>query len=126
MKKPEGPRYNEIADHYHDTVGDTLKDPATAALLELTGAVDGRRLLDLACGQGRIARALAGRGAVVVGVATSEASMERARATARRAVFVRALEPEPGAEWTAGRAGADAVPIYLAVRNRKREPGGAM
>src|SRR5258708_28563679 len=84
MKKPEGPRYNEIADHYHDTVGDTLTDPATAALLELTGSVSGRRLLDLACGQGRIARALARRGAGVVGVDISETLLERARAAERR------------------------------------------
>src|SRR5258708_40057570 len=84
MKKPEGPRYNEIADPYHDTVGDTPPDPATAALLELTGSVSGRRLLDLACGQGRIARALARRGAGVVGVDISEALLERARAAERR------------------------------------------
>lgn len=40
-----------------------------------------RRVLDLACGQGRIARELARRGALVVGVDISSALLEKARAS---------------------------------------------
>jgi hypothetical protein len=52
-------RYDEIADFYDARAGQSVTDPATAALLGLTGEVDGLRLLDLACGQGRVARELA-------------------------------------------------------------------
>ena len=42
-----------------------VSDPATAALLDLAGEVAGLRLLEVACGQGRVARELARRGATL-------------------------------------------------------------
>jgi SAM-dependent methyltransferase len=69
-----------MADFYDATVGDDVSDPSTTSLLELAGDVRGLRVLDLACGQGRIARALARAGASVVGVDLSTALLERAHA----------------------------------------------
>jgi len=72
-------RYDEVADFYVTEMGAGLDDPATAALLDIAGDVTGRRLLDLACGQGRVARELARRGARVTGVDLSAALVEQAR-----------------------------------------------
>jgi ubiquinone/menaquinone biosynthesis C-methylase UbiE len=73
-------RYDGVADFYVDLFGDSVDDPATAALLELIGPIHGRRVLDLACGHGRVARALATRGAAVVGVDVSASLLEHAQA----------------------------------------------
>jgi ubiquinone/menaquinone biosynthesis C-methylase UbiE len=78
-------RYDAIADFYDATVGDSVSDPATAALLELLGDVGGTRVLDLACGQGRVARELARCGGRVVGVDLSTALLDKARAIETRA-----------------------------------------
>jgi 2-polyprenyl-3-methyl-5-hydroxy-6-metoxy-1,4-benzoquinol methylase len=53
-------------------------DPAAAALLDLTGAPAGLRILDLACGHGRITRELARRGADVTGADISAALIGKA------------------------------------------------
>jgi ubiquinone/menaquinone biosynthesis C-methylase UbiE len=75
-----GARYDEIADFYDGFVRDRLDDNAgTAAIMKLVGDVQGRRVLDLACGQ-RIARELARRGASVVGIDVSAALLAKARA----------------------------------------------
>jgi 2-polyprenyl-3-methyl-5-hydroxy-6-metoxy-1,4-benzoquinol methylase len=71
---------NEIADSYVALLGDTVQDPGTAALLDLLGDVSGMRVLDLPCGEGRVARELARCGAQVVGVDLSTAMLDRARA----------------------------------------------
>jgi ubiquinone/menaquinone biosynthesis C-methylase UbiE len=73
-------RYDEVADAYAAMFGDAVDDPATSALLELLGPVRATRLLDVPCGQGRVARELVRRGATVVAVDISEALLERARA----------------------------------------------
>lgn len=74
-------RYDEIADFYDGFVRDRLDDNAgTAAMIDLVGDVQGRRVLDLACGQGRIARELARRGASVVGIDISAVLLAKARA----------------------------------------------
>ena len=74
-------RYDAMAEFYDDVVGDRTDDnAATVALLGLVGDVSGCRVLDLACGQGRLARELARRGASVLGVDISAALIERARA----------------------------------------------
>ena len=70
---------NEIADSYVALLGDTVQDPGTAALLDLLGDVSGMRVLDLPCGEGRVARELARCGAHVVGVDLSTAMLARAR-----------------------------------------------
>ena len=73
-------RYDGIADFYDSKVGDDVGDAATAALLELAGEVRGLQVLDLACGQGRVARALARHGARVVGADLAAALLEKGRA----------------------------------------------
>jgi SAM-dependent methyltransferase len=73
-------RYDAVAGAYAAMFGDAVDDPATGALLELLGDVRGRRVLDVPCGEGRVARALARDGARVVGVDISAALLERARA----------------------------------------------
>ena len=78
-------RYDATAGFYDGVVGDRIDDNAgTVALLELVGDVRGMRLLDLACGQGRIARELARRGASVLGVDISTALLDRARGAEHR------------------------------------------
>src|ERR1700691_1231786 len=73
-------RYDEIADFYEQGSGQTVSDPATVALLDLAGAVSGLRLLEVACGQGRVARELARRAAALTGLDISAALLARARA----------------------------------------------
>ena len=73
---PETATYDSIAQWYDDWVGgaeneDVFDDPYFPPLFDLVGEVSGLRLCDLACGQGRIARALARRGADMVGVDNS-------------------------------------------------------
>jgi 2-polyprenyl-6-hydroxyphenyl methylase/3-demethylubiquinone-9 3-methyltransferase len=69
------------------------EDPRLQAIVEGLSPLDGRRVLDLGCGKGRFCRALARRGASVVGVDLSagmlrEATgLDRIRGTARRLPF---------------------------------------
>jgi SAM-dependent methyltransferase len=72
-------RYDRIVEKYHHAVGDDVTDAATAALLELVPTPQGSRVLDLACGQGRVSRELARRGARVVGVDVSDGLLDIAR-----------------------------------------------
>ena len=72
-------RYDQIADFYIGVVGDDVTDPATAALIELAGSVRGRRVLDLACGHGRVTRELARRGGRLVGLDSSADLLRAAR-----------------------------------------------
>lgn len=72
-------RYDQIADVYEERSGKTISDPATAALLELAGDVDGLRLLEVACGEGRVARELARRGATLTGLDISAALLAKAQ-----------------------------------------------
>ncbi len=73
-------RYDDIAEFYEQRSGRTVSDPATAALLDLAGDVSGLRLLEVACGQGRVARELARRGATLTGLDISAALLAQARA----------------------------------------------
>src|SRR6266568_5073645 len=73
-------RYDATAESYDDMFGDSIDDPATAALLGLVGEVGGLRVVDVPRGSGRVARALADRGAHVTGVDLSAVLLERARA----------------------------------------------
>lgn len=61
------------------------------AVLRLFGRLQGRRMLDVACGSGALVRVLSERGALVVGV---DASPDRVRAAERRAAEAR-LDPQP-------------------------------
>jgi SAM-dependent methyltransferase len=71
-------RYDEIAEFYDDVVGDDLRDPVAVNLLELMPELRGLGVLDVACGQGRLSRELARRGAHVVAVDISGALLSRA------------------------------------------------
>jgi SAM-dependent methyltransferase len=73
-------RYDAFAEFYEQFAPDRYDDPAMAALLSLIGDVTDLRLLDLACGHGRLTRELARRGARVVGVDISAALLDLARA----------------------------------------------
>lgn len=55
----------------------------------LFAPLDGRHLLDIGCGRGRLSRALVRRGATVTGVDPQEAMLDLARAAAPEASFVR-------------------------------------
>jgi ubiquinone/menaquinone biosynthesis C-methylase UbiE len=71
-------RYDDVAGEYDEWVGagSALDDPT---FTELTGDVAGQEVCVVACGQGREARFLATRGAVVTGVDLSEKLLEKAR-----------------------------------------------
>jgi SAM-dependent methyltransferase len=73
-------RYDQVADFYEGFAPDVYADPQMVALLRLIGDVSGMRLLDLACGHGRLARELARRRAQVVGIDISSALLDKARA----------------------------------------------
>jgi SAM-dependent methyltransferase len=96
-------RYDRISEMYHAVVGEDVTDPATAALLELVPETHGVRVLDLACGQGRISRELARRGAGVVGMDVSDRLLEVARQIER-------AEPMGIAYVPGDAARADALP----------------
>jgi 2-polyprenyl-3-methyl-5-hydroxy-6-metoxy-1,4-benzoquinol methylase len=88
--------YDDIAEWYDTWVGThTMReDPYFQAVEALMGDVAGRRVCDLACGQGRVARHLADLGAHVVGIDLSAKLLEIARrheqATPRGIEYVRA------------------------------------
>ena len=105
-------RYDQIADFYDATAGGSVVDPATAALLRLAGQVSGMRLVDVACGQGRVTRELAHRGAQVTGLDISAALLAKARSREQ-------AEPPPGPKWERRLPGAAPVPLYLAGRCRR-------
>lgn len=64
-------------------VGATTERLERALILELIGEVNGRRVLDVGCGDGDLAVALWQRGATVVGIDVSAAMIEAAKARAK-------------------------------------------
>lgn len=73
--------YDEIADWYDDWLGadGMSEDPFFPVVEAMLGSVDGQRICDLACGQGRVARHLAARGAHVTGIDLSTKLLAIAR-----------------------------------------------
>jgi 2-polyprenyl-3-methyl-5-hydroxy-6-metoxy-1,4-benzoquinol methylase len=71
-------RYDAVADFYI-TAFDSIDDSVSLALLDLLGPVVGLRVLDVACGHGRITRELARRGADVTGIDISGSLISKAR-----------------------------------------------
>jgi SAM-dependent methyltransferase len=76
-------RYDAIADLYESGWPDTYDDSVSISLLHQIGPVDGRKVLDIACGHGRISRELARRGARVLGVDISKALIAKAQIAER-------------------------------------------
>lgn len=75
-------RYDAVADFYAaGTAGND--DPVSVSLAILTGEVAGRRVLEIACGHGRVTRELARLGAVVTGVDISGAMLAKAESAER-------------------------------------------
>jgi len=71
---------DEVAAHTAERErGGRADDPLLWRLLQLLGDVAGRRVLDAACGDGYLARALADRGAVVTGIDLGPRLIELAR-----------------------------------------------
>jgi SAM-dependent methyltransferase len=104
--------YDPIADWYDAWVGDDpgLMSGRSSALVP--ERLDGQRVLDAACGQGRVARGLARRSAAVVGVDLSARLVARARAAEAAAPL--------GVDYRVGDLGApdgwwDGVPFDGAV-----------
>jgi SAM-dependent methyltransferase len=71
-------RYDAVADFYVSGF-DSVDDPATRGLLDLLGPVAGLRVVDVACGHGRITRELARRGAQATGIDISAKLIGKAR-----------------------------------------------
>jgi SAM-dependent methyltransferase len=80
VQPADHPRYDSFASWYDGWVAAPEDDLVAASLFDLIGRVDGQRILDLGCGQGRISRELAGRGNDVVGVDLSAELLQIARA----------------------------------------------
>jgi 2-polyprenyl-3-methyl-5-hydroxy-6-metoxy-1,4-benzoquinol methylase len=79
--RPDDPaRYDDFASWYHDWVAALEDDLVAKSLFELIRPVENQRILDLGCGQGRIARAFAAHKNDVVGVDLSEELLAIARA----------------------------------------------
>ena len=72
-------RYDEFADWYQNWLGeDARRDFVCVAHVDAIGDDVRGRVLDLACGSGRVSRLLADRGATVVGVDLSSALISKA------------------------------------------------
>jgi SAM-dependent methyltransferase len=76
-------RYDAVADFYESGWTDSYDDSVSSALLTQIGPVNGLRVLDVACGHGRISRALSRRGAHVLGVDISHALIAKAETAER-------------------------------------------
>lgn len=74
-------QYDAIADWYNQVLsgGSPVHALAVPALLELMGELNGLEICDLACGQGLLARAMAGSSAKVTGIDLSERLLTIAR-----------------------------------------------
>ena len=75
------PAYDRIADWYNESIqnGSLIHNLIVPALFVLMGDMQGKRVCDLACGQGVIARQLAQRGASVTGIDVAENMLTYAR-----------------------------------------------
>jgi SAM-dependent methyltransferase len=105
-----GARYDSVADFYASGWPDSYLDPVSLAFFDLLGPVGGLRILDVACGHGRITRELARRGAHVVGVDVSEALIEKALATdEQEPLDVRYVHADIASEWLSEDGIFDAV-----------------
>ena len=111
--------YDAIVDDYAAFVERNLADPAsvlsvaTRGLLDLAGPVTGLAVCDLGCGEGHLARYLAGQGAQVVGVDISAALLQLARA--RSGSDVRFVQDDAQQLRTLADGGFDLIVSNLAL-----------
>jgi 2-polyprenyl-3-methyl-5-hydroxy-6-metoxy-1,4-benzoquinol methylase len=104
-----GARYDAVADFYAAGF-DSIDDSVSLALLDLLGPVAGLRVLDVACGHGRITRELARRGAAAVGADISGALISKAREAERdQPLGIRYLHADVASPTGLGDARFDAV-----------------
>jgi SAM-dependent methyltransferase len=94
-------RYDEFAEWYEQWIGDA--PPLIAAQAGLLPAVAGARVLDLACGQGRMSRYLARLGADVLGVDVSAAMLGKARAAGPAGITYLRADVTGAPAWWDGR-----------------------
>ena len=87
--------------------------PVVEAMLDLAGLRRGERLLDLGCGDGRIAIAAARRGAAALGVDIDSCRVAEARAAARSAGLSSQARFRRGDLFEAPLASVDVVTLYL-------------
>jgi 2-polyprenyl-3-methyl-5-hydroxy-6-metoxy-1,4-benzoquinol methylase len=71
----------EFAEWYQGWIADPATDLVAVALFGVMGDVTGKRVLDLACGEGRVARHLAAHGNEVIGVELSADMLAHAQDT---------------------------------------------
>jgi len=95
-------RYDEFAEWYEQWISDM--PPLIASQADLLPAVTGDRVLDIACGQGRMSRHLAGLGADVTGVDISAAMLGRAHATGPASIAYIHADVTGHLAWWDGRA----------------------
>src|SRR5216683_14354 len=92
-------RYDEFAEWYERWSGD-FGPPLISSRPDLMPPLPGLRVLDLACGLGRLSRDLARSGATVVGVDISAALLDKALANDTAAIdYVRANITQPPGWW---------------------------
>ena len=94
-------RYDEFAEWYEQWIGDA---PSLIAAQDgLLPPVAGARVLDLACGQGRMSRYLARQGADVLGVDVSAAMLSKARAAGPAGITYLRADVTGAPTWWDGR-----------------------
>ena len=102
-------RYDAVAEFYVSGFG-SADDPVSQALLGMLGPLAGKRVLDVACGHGRISRELARRGASVVGIDVSSRLISAATEIERAEPFgVRYINADVAAPDVLGEAEFDAA-----------------
>ncbi|MFZ0042726.1 MAG: class I SAM-dependent methyltransferase [Solirubrobacteraceae bacterium] len=89
MSVPEEMFDEDYLYFYRDVLGDERSDADARTVLELLSLEPGMRVLDVPCGEGRLAGRLAGRGCDVVGVDSSELFLGLARERYPAVRFVR-------------------------------------
>jgi SAM-dependent methyltransferase len=108
-------RYDAVAEFYV-TEFTTVSDPVSLALLSLLGPPAGLRVLDAACGHGRMTRELARRGAEVVGVDVSAALISKAVAAERdQPLGIRYVRADLGVPGWLAPATFDAVTCHFGL-----------
>ena len=108
-------RYDAVADFYA-TGFDSTDDSVSRALLDLLGPVSGLRVLDIACGHGRVTREIARRGAQVTGVDLSENLIQKALSSERsRPLAIVYLHADISAANTLENAAFDAVTCHFGL-----------